>query len=170
MATAWPRVWATEQPWAVGHLLIAILEPGQTLARVHFGARWTGISSNAEDFQTLADDFMAFGVCTQSSATGPTPPNALTQATDVNPPLERWTWWATSQLQPRTFGSEHPDVTMWCTDTTITNQSTKGQVKANVAAGQTLNVFLSWAPWVSTIWGSRGNVTGQMWASTLTLL
>lgn len=169
MGTLWSRVWATEEPWDVGSLPIASLSPGQTLARVHFGARWFGVTSSEQSMQTLADDFMAVGVVSQTSAHGSTPPNALTGAIDAAPPLERWLWWATTQMRPITIGPEHPDISMWGTDVTSIIDDTKGQVKANVPAGQSLDVYISWAPWSSSIWKTRGNVTGQMWASALIL-
>lgn len=169
IGTLWSRVWGTEQAWATGHLLLAQLAPGQTLARVHFGARWTGVTSNEQEMQTLADDFMALGIVSVTSAHSGAIPNALTAATDAAPPLERWLWWATTQMRPTILGSEHPDVTVWCTDVTVLSEGSQGMVKANIAAGQTLGIYLSWSPWTSTIWGARGNVTGQMWASSLTL-
>lgn len=169
MGTLWSRVWATEQAWDVGNIPIAILNPGETLARVHFGFRFTGVTSNEQDMRALADDFLAFGVVTQNSATGPTPPNALTQALDQNPPLERWVWWGTTQMRPAVYGSEHPDVVIWCTDMTAIVGDTQGQVKANITAGQQVTAYLTWAPWTTTGWKVRGNVTGQMWASSLVL-
>jgi hypothetical protein len=146
---------------------ITSLNPGQTLSRVHFGVRFQGVTSNEQNFQALAEDFLAVGLVTISSVTGSTPPNALTGRADANPPLERWLWWGTATMRPDVMGSEHPDVMAWSTGLEIENLQSKGQVKANVPAGQLLHVFVTWAPWTTAGWQVRGNVTGNAWASAL---
>lgn len=167
MATRWIRVWGTELVWGVASLNIANLNPGETLARVVFGMRWMGVTSTLQDFTSLMADFMAAGIVTQSSATGPTPPNALTGALDANPPLERWLWWGTMSMQPRTFGASAVDVSMWSGGLDVTTADTSKQVKANVPAGQQLKAWISWAPWNGSLWTTRGNAVGQVWASSL---
>ena len=169
MGTLWSRTWATEQPWGVGQVLMAVLNPGQTLARVHFGVRFTGVTSNETNYAGLLNDFMAFGVCTVSSASGTLAPNALTGATDANPPLERWLYWATMQMRPLTTGSDHPDVMVWGAEAGVDALDSKGQVRADVGAGHTLQVFLSFAPWTTTGWALAGPVQGQAWGSCLLL-
>lgn len=169
IGTFWERVWATEQAWSVGQFEMAVLNPGQTLARVHFGVRFTGVTSNEQNYIALLNDFMAFGVVTQSSATGPTAPNALTHGQDANPPLERWLYWATLQMRPIFMGNDHPDVMVWGAEATFNDSDSKGQVKANVSAGHTLQVFLSFAPWTTTAWEVAGPVAGQVWSSCLVL-
>ena len=148
---------------------IASLNPGNTLARVHFGLSFTGVTSNEQNLSALMEDFMAFGIVTISSATGATPPNALTAATDANPPLERWLYWATMRMRPVVMGNDHPDVMTWSADVEFDNADTRGQVKANVPAGDVLHLFLTWAPWSSTAWQTAGPVQGQAWASAVIL-
>lgn len=169
IGTFWTRGYATNLNWAVGQYLPFILNPGQTLARVHFGMRFTGVTSNEQNYEALLNDFMAFGVCTQSSATGTTAPNAVTARGDANPPLERWLWWGTMSMRPLIMGQDHPDTMVWGTDLTFDHLDTKGQVRADVGAGHTLQVFLTWAPISSTAWSSAGPVSGQAWASMLAL-
>lgn len=168
MATQWFRGWGTEVHWATGHVLMASLPSAHTVERIHFGIRWQGITSNVNNFENLSQDFIAFGVVTQASFNGPTPPNALTHAEDVNPPMERWLWWGTAHMQPLVFGSAHPDITIWGTDATALVVDSQGRVKANVAAGQTLDVYITWAPWSTTEWADAGPLVGQYWYSLLT--
>jgi hypothetical protein len=163
----WGRGWATEQAWAVGQFKVESIPNGHTLARVHFGYRWVGITSNDASYETLADDFLAVGVVTQNSSRGSTAPNALSQAQDVNAPLERWLHWATVGMRPRVMGSEHPDTMLWETDVSRETLDSKGQVIASVGAGNTLDVYISWAPWSTTAWATQGTARGQMWASVL---
>lgn len=170
MGTLWSRVWATNLQWDVGQVLLAVLNPGQTIVRCHFGFRWSGFTSTEQDLSALMEDFMAAGIVTVASTSGSTAPNALTGADDQNPPLERWLWWGTTQLQPRTWDAMSPGVSTWSTDITQLIGDSQGQVKANVAAGQTLNVYASYAPWSSTHWAARGEVQGSLWSSCLTLL
>lgn len=170
MATEWIRGWGKADSWATGNQLIASISPGDTLARVHFGWRATGVTSNEQESQALAEDFMAVGIVTQTSAHGSTPPNALTNANDANPPLERWLWWATTAMRPAIMGSLTPDIMCWSTDITTVIDDTKGMVKANVPAGQTLGLYLTWAPWTTAGWQVRGDVAMNWWFSALFLV
>lgn len=146
---------------------MAILNPGQTLMRVHFGIRFTGVTTNEQNYAALLDDFLAFGVCTVSSATGGTAPDALTAATDHAPPLERWLYWGTLQMRPLVMGTDHPDVMVWGTEATFNDADSKSMVRANVGTGNTLQVFLTWSPWTTTAWHVGGPVQGQAWSSCL---
>jgi len=169
MSTFWARVWGTSFQWNVGNMGIVSLAPGESLVRVHFGIRFQGVTSNLQNMQALGEDFLAFGLVTISSVTGSTPPNALSAAGDANPPLERWLYWSTMQMKPRHIDGEVPGNMIWSTDDTALVADSRGQVKANVPAGQQLHVFLSWAPWFSGGWQTRGIVTGNAWASALVL-
>lgn len=169
MGTLWSRVWGTNFGWSTGKLVLASAAPAQTIARVHFGIRFTGITSTEDDFNRLSEDFMAVGVVCQDSARGTTPPNALTGALDVNPPLERWLWWSTIAMRPVVMDTNSPGVMVWASDATVSLGDARTQVKANLPAGHTLDLYLSWAPWVTTAWGTSRVVQGSAWASTLTL-
>lgn len=170
MATLWSRVWATNIGWSTGQMALGSIGPGQSEVRCHFGIRFLGITSTETDFNRLAEDFMAVGVVCQRSTRGGTAPSALTSADDVNPPLERWLWWATLPMRPLTFDDNIPGVCMWGTDATAVLGDTQSQVKANVSAGQTLDFYLTWAPWITTGWATHGTVQGSAWASTLFLV
>ncbi len=167
MGTLWARVWDTAITWTQGNFLLANLSPGQTVVRCHFGFRLTGITSTEQDAMKLSEDFMAVGIVTQRSSHGVTPPNALTGALDFAPPLERWIWWSTAQMRPITWDAQQPGVAVWGTDLTALIGDTQGQVKANIPGGETLYVFMTWAPWTTGIWDTRGQVQGSAWASTL---
>jgi hypothetical protein len=170
MATLWSRVWGTGFGWSTGKLVLASASPGQTIARVHFGVRWTGITASEDDFNRLAEDFMAVGVVSQDSGLGSTPPDALTGADDFAPPLQRWLWWGTLNMTPTVIDAQSPGVMVWTSSATVELGDGRTQVKANVAAGHTLDLYLSWRPWVTTAWGTGRVVQGSAWASTLTLL
>jgi hypothetical protein len=161
----WQRDWLTEQSWATGQWLCGAIPNGATLTRVLFGYKWIGITSNDASFQLLADDFLAVGLVTQSSAHGSTAPNALGNANNANPPLERWLHWSTVGMTPIVMGSEHPDVMVWSTDVSRETLETEGEVVANVGAGNTLDLYLSWSPWITTGWAANGTVRGKAWAS-----
>lgn len=167
MTTQWVRTWITAKPWAVDQMIICHIPSGSTLERCHFGIRWQGVTSTGQDFTILSEDFMAYGVVTQTSAHGATAPNALTALGNAAPPLERWLYWRTTTMQPSAFGQNHDDLWTWSTGETGLIADTHGEVKANVPAGQTLDVYLTWAPWVNTGWAVRGIVRGSAWSSAL---
>lgn len=163
----WRRTWEAQMSWATGNMLITHVPAGKTLLRVHFGFRFGGVSSTLQSQAALAEDFMAIGVVTQLSTHGSTPPNALTAQNDAASPTERWIWWATASMHARTFGAQFSDSTNWSTSEVFENVSTKGQVLANTVSPNTLDVYLSWAPWVTSAWAARGQVFGSAWASAL---
>jgi hypothetical protein len=167
MTTTWRRIWAAQLTWDVGHSLIANIPSGQTLLRTHFGFTFTGASSTQQNMAALAEDFLVFSVVTQSSTRGSTPPNPRSSGADVNPPLERYLWWGTANMRPMTFGSLGQDITNWSTSAAYDNLSTKGEVLANVPSGDTLDLYLSWAPWATSAWQARGDVVGTAWAAAL---
>lgn len=167
MITLWSRVQSTSNTWGVGQLLIAPMLPGWTLARVHFGFRIDAVTNSEQNVLQLFEDYMAFGVVTLSTANGSTAPNAFTFPGDSNPPLERWIWWGTTRMKVASSGQDHPDISIWHSDDTGLVVDTKAQVKANVPAGQNLQVFLTWAPTALANWSARGVVNIQCWASAL---
>lgn len=161
----WSRVWGHSLAWGVNNLLVARVPHGQTLQRVHFGWGMTGYTSTVASAFTVANLMIAFGVQTVSSSRALPPPSAVTGANDINPPLERWLWWETRTPVEVTRTEEFPGLVAWRDSGPTAELDGQGQVLASVAAGVTLDVYLSWDTQVP--WDPSGSAAFFGWASVL---
>lgn len=121
------------------------IAPGNTYLRVHI--RWgfyadTPINS---DYDAISQNLVAFGLCTTIGNGSETPPNPLSESGDVSPPTQRWIYW--EARAPVVAAIDAAAGTVLWRDSGATEPSdTKGMVLAqNIPAGDTLNLFSSWA-------------------------
>jgi hypothetical protein len=167
MGYTWYRGYASGEPWELAQIGLLSLTPGFTLRRVRYGVSFVGSTSTLAPTSELANDFVAVGLVTISSVTGSLPPSPLTAPNDANPPLERWLWWETRRMRPRTWGAQLKDVVTWTDDGPVEPTDAKTAVAANVGAGNELHLFITWQSSVTDLWALYGNVSGQAWWSVL---
>lgn len=164
--TTWSRGWVNSQPWAAGSAQIATVPLGHTLLRTHFGWSGRGTVTTLDSIPNLISWQMAFGLVTTDSTLDTGPPNAATGFVDVAPPTRRWLWWETRTLSVRTWGTAEVDVVTLETEPAAQPTDSEAQVLANVGAGGTLDVWLSWAPTTGN-WPQLGYFSLNMWWSLL---
>jgi len=141
---------------------MATLQPGQTLLRTRFGWGFTGTTSTLVDLNSVATNIQTLGICTVTSGTQA--PNARTQSGDFFPPLERWIWWENRAPAVKAFSTDGSTI-VWEASAPQEQVDTKGMVLANVASGQTLGLWASWAP--GGPWDSSGSAFVWAWVSCL---
>src|SRR5262249_15055785 len=93
-------------------------------------------------------------------------PNVLTSPNDAAPPTERYIWWEVRKLVPITWGSEFDDVVTWQDSGPIEHTDTHSQVTASVPAGDSLGVYIAWAP-DRADFPNAGYVSVALWWSLL---
>lgn len=160
MSVTWVRTVQTTLSWINGTSLVAHIPSGNTLLRIRFGWGFVGTTSDTISLQSVMDNAQVFGLCTV--APGHTPPNARTASADVSPPLERWLWWESRVPQVSSLSATAGVVT-WQDSPQSEPDDAKGQVAANVPAGQNLDVYASWA--AAFAWDSSGVGNVWYWAS-----
>ena len=156
---AWVRSTGLSNDYEQGSTLLGRLANGSSYLRVRF--RW-GVYADCTDrmdIQSLASNIISFGLVTTVGDGTETPPNARTQSNDQSPPIERWIYWETRQLEPVVISAESGVITWHDTGSTEPTD-TKGQVLATGMGGEdTLNLWASWA--APTVWDPTG--TTQLW-------
>jgi hypothetical protein len=105
------------------------------------------------------------GICTTVGDTTESVPNARTQAGDESPPTERWLYWE-GRSSILVAEDRTDTVSFWTNSLPQAVVDSKSQVSAKaIAAGDTLNVWASWA--AASDWSASGNVELWLWSSVL---
>lgn len=162
----WVRGYTSGTGLQVAFEQLAAIPRGGVLKRLHYGWRCTAITSTLYSAPDIMDTDIAVGALTGYPAGSYTPPNALTSPDDVAPPVQRYIWWEVRKLRPVTWGANEDDVVTWEDSGPIEHTDTHSQVTASVPAGDSLGVYLSWAP-NRTDFPSAGYISVAMWWSLL---
>lgn len=162
----WIRDTSTSFDYQVGTQLLASINAGNSLLRVHL--RW-GIVGNTSldvDYQAISENIITLGLVTTIGNGTETVPNARTQAADQVPPTQRWVYWETRGIRP-TYVDASSGSVGWIDTGASERTDTKGQVlAAGIPGGDTLNLWASWAS--PGPWDASGSVLVWVGASVLT--
>lgn len=165
MTASWVRTVAADLDWTAGSGLIASIDQGYTLIRVHFGWGFYGDTSVTTDLQGVSQNLQVMGIVTTVGTGSETVPNARTESFDADPPTQRWIYW--EARAPRLAAlSGTTELAIWQDSGAQEPVDTKGMVSAkSVPSGETLNVWASWA--AAAAWDSTGNVNLWYYASLM---
>lgn len=165
--TFWQRSWFSDQFWQRGWQLIGSLTPGQTAARIRFGWGFTGITRVEESFLRLSLQNFIMGVATTIGNQTEEPPSPRVHPEDIDPPSQRWLYWAGCGIQMVTI---EPTATYayWKSTDPQEPQGTKGMVTTRgvfIPDGQFLNIWATWEAFED--WPSSGWANVWWWSSVL---
>lgn len=160
MTFAWRRDTWTSFAYSGGSILLHSIPNGQTYVRVHLRWGFYGDTPAMIEPQGVVNSIMSAGLVTTIGNGTETPPNARTGAGDAAPPTQRWIYWETRA--PVVAAVDGQLSTIYWRDSGPTEETqTKGQVLATgVPAGESLNLWFTWAPafgWdpagAAVVWG-----------------
>jgi len=162
IAVNWVRTVNANLSWAAGSAKMASIPSGNTLLRVRFGWGFAGTSAATASLVNIAGNVQIFGLVTLPSTDEATVPNPRTEPYDPDPPLSRWLWWEGRAPVAHTLNATE-DIVTW-TDSRLQEPADgKGQVAGNVPAGDTLDLWATWAP--AAAWDASGTAYLWYWAS-----
>lgn len=163
MAFTWIRSVNASLAWAAGHALIGSVPIGSTLKVVHFGWGFYGDTSTVANLQQVSANLQVMGICTTVGNGTESPPNARTAAGNQSPPAERWVYWEGRAPRIAAYDSAG-SLVLWADSGGQEPVESHGQVSAAaVPAGDTLNIWASWAP--GSAWDASGTATLWYYAS-----
>jgi hypothetical protein len=111
------------------------------------------------DIQSYTSNLISFGLVTTIGNGTETPPNARTQSNNQAPPIERWLYWETRQMQPAVISIDGGVIT-WRDSGSTEQTDTHAEVLATgMADDDTLNLWASWA--APSTWDPTG--VAQVW-------
>lgn len=160
-AFSWSRVRSTNEPWGPSFQNLAAIPRGGTLRAIRFSWGFYGFTSQTATIIDTLGNGQVMGLCTVVGSGSPTPPNPLTDPTNVDWPTQRWLWWEYRAPQVQTY-SDAADA-VWYRDTPL-GEPTVGQSMvsaAGIPSGDSLFVYASWAP--KSDWDSSGQ--GLVWVA-----
>lgn len=118
---------------------------GDTYMRVHIRWGFHVDSPINVDIAGLAENLVSFGLCTMIGNGTENPPNAREASYDVDPPTQRWIYWET-RAPVVSAVDQAAGVITWRDSGATEPTDTKGQVlAASIPAGDSLNLWASWA-------------------------
>lgn len=163
--STWTRTVQSDLNWASGSSLIVKVPRGSTLVRSHFAWGFNGNTRSTAAIYDVERNIQVMGLVTTVGTGTETVPNARTAAGDAAPPAERWIYW--EARAPRIVGWDSGgDVALWNDTGAQAPVDSKGMVSAStIPAGDTLNLWASWA--AAGAWESNGRVNLWFWASVL---
>jgi hypothetical protein len=161
----WVRTVQSLLEWASGNSLITRVPQGGTLLRTHFGWGFYGDISTAADLWLTATNLMVMGLVTTVGDGTEAPPDARLQASDQDPPSQRWIYW--EGRAPRIASIDDGlQLVTWQDSGAQEAVDTKSMVSAKtVPSGETLGVWASWNP--AAGWDTSGQVNLWYYASCL---
>lgn len=163
--STWVRTVQTDLSWTSGNTLLVSVPRGSTLLRTHFGWGWQGFTAADAAWLGVSRNIQVMGICTTVGDTTESVPNARTQAGDESPPTERWLYWE-GRSSILVAEDRTDTVSFWTNSLPQAVVDSKSQVSAKaIAAGDTLNVWASWA--AASDWSASGNVELWLWSSVL---
>jgi hypothetical protein len=155
----WVRTVAAELSWVEGTQLIAAIPIGSTFRVAHFGWGFYGDTSTDADLSGIASNLEVMGLVTTVGDGTESVPNARTQASNQDPPTQRWVYWEGRAPRIAAYDSAGTLV-LWADSGGQEPVETKGQVSAkSVPEGDTLNLWASWA--AGGDWDASG--TAKVW-------
>lgn len=163
MAWSWIRSVNASLSWTADYALIGSIPIGSTLRVVHFGWGFYGDTSTVADLAIVSANLQVMGICTTVGNGSETPPNPRTAPGNQDPPAERWVYWEGRAPRIAAYDSAGTLV-LWADSGGQEPVESHGQVSgAGVPAGDTLNVWASWAPGAD--WDASGSATLWYYAS-----
>lgn len=163
--STWVRTVQSDLSYTSGHSLIASVPRASTLVRTHFAWGFNGNTRSSAAVYDVERNIQVMGIVTTVGTGTETPPNARTAAGDAAPPTQRWIYWEARAPVVSAWPSG-ADVVLWRDSGPQAPVDTKGMVSAaTIPAGDTLNVWASWA--AAGAWESNGRVNLWYWASLL---
>lgn len=150
----WARTIESTLSWSANHVLLASIPQANTLRTIRFSWGFSGYTSQTANIQNATQNIQVLGLVTTVGNGTETPPNPRTAPGNAAPPTERWLWWEPRAPQLLTY-SDTADA-VWYRDTPLGEPTVMQAMvsAAGIPAGDTLNVWASWAPGSS--WDSSG--------------
>lgn len=161
----WVRSVMSSLAWASGNSLITRVPRGGTLLRTHFGWGFYGDTSLTADLWQTANDLMVMGLVTTVGDGTEAPPDARVEAADQDPPAQRWIYWEGRAPRVATMDATAGIVT-WQDSGAQESVDSRSMVSAKeIADGDTLGVWASWAP--AAGWDTSGQANLWYYTSCL---
>lgn len=163
--SVWVRTVQAGLTWTSGSSLIASVPRGSTLIRTHFGWGFNGNTRATSALIDTSDNVQIMGIVTTVGNGTEAVPNARTEAGDAAPPAQRWIYWEGRAPNVAAFPGG-TDLVLWSDSGPQAPVDTRGMVSAaTIPAGDTLNVWASWA--AGGPWEANARVNLWYWASLL---
>lgn len=137
---------------------------GNTLLRIRFGWGFIGSTSTLSSLYLTAENAQVFGIVTVAGNGSETPPDPRTSPGDPSPPLSRWLWWEARVPTVQAWDGAS-QTAIWHDSPRSEADDARGQVSASVPAGDSLDIWASWAPAFG--WDDTGTANVWFWASIL---
>lgn len=145
MTFTWTRVVQADLPWTSGNHLLVAVPIGKTLMHVHFGWGFYANSSRYAALTDVARNIMVMGVVTTVGNGTEAVPNPRTASGNAAPPQKRWLYWEGRAPTIAALDSDG-DLALWRDSGAQAPVDIESQVSAaGISAGNTLNVWASWA-------------------------
>jgi hypothetical protein len=158
---SWRRGTSAVFGWPVASVWLDAIPAGWSYIRVHFRWGMAGDTNSVVDLTGTTANLISMGLVTTIGNGTETPPNARTAANDADPPTQRWLYLETRALRAHLVDPDN-DLVLWEDSGSTEFTDTKGQVLATgLPAGDTLNLWFSWAAPVS--WDPSGQA--QIWCT-----
>ncbi len=163
MTDTWHRTVQANLSYTSGTSLIASVPQGDTLLRVHFGWGFYGDTSTSADLAAVSQNLQVMGLVTTVGTGTESVPNARTAAGNASPPTERWIYW--EGRAPRIAAYDATGMlALWQDSGSQEPVQSRGMVSAkSIPAGDTLNLWASWA--AAGAWDASGSSNLWYYAS-----
>jgi hypothetical protein len=139
---------------------------GSTYRRVRWSWGFGGDTSDMVDMAGVRGNFLVMGLVTTIGNGSEAVPFPISDASDADPPTQRWLWW--EQRQAVTTAVDHAaGVATWRDSGAQEVPDVKSQVLATgIPGGDTLNLWSSWQSALGA-WDPSGAVNIWIYTSVL---
>jgi len=143
--TSWRRNTNQQTLYTSGNYWNDAISPGDTYLRVHINWGFHVDTPITTFVENAATNLITFGLCTTIGNGSEAPPNPQSDGGDASPPTQRWIYWETLAPVIETV-SHDAGLIYWRNSQHSELTQTKGQVLAQgIPAGDSLNLWASWA-------------------------
>jgi len=164
--TFWQRSVINRTEWNSGFVKITEWGNVASLIRIHFSWGFNGVTPLTGAIWPVQQQIQVMGLCTTVGDGGGPPPNARTDAEDVDPPAQRWVYWEGRSPRITSCGGGNELVT-WTDSGAQYDVGTKAMVSAAHISDE--HVMSLWASWgAGADWPADGQVS--LWFSASVLL
>lgn len=165
IALTWTRTPYSNLSYVGGKQLLYAVPAGLSVARVDLGWGFFGHTQGAADPSAVAVNAMVLGLVTTVGNGTETVPKPVPSAINANPPTQRWIWYEMKTPRVTAAVAGVPNLLFWAEGDVMEPAATKGQVlnPGGLPAGQTVNLWASWAPMVGA-WDASGNAEVWLYA------
>lgn len=162
--------WVRNHTWGVGlgaaSVKMAAIPQGGILRRIHYGWACRAVTSTRYSALNVLDTQVAVAVITGYPDNTYVVPNVLAVTTNGVAPQQHFLRWELRSFEPTTWGSNEDDVVTWKDSGPVEATDDRAPITAATPAGQSLGVFLAWAP-TRTDFPGAGYVSTAMWWSLM---